>query len=413
MVFAFLSIVVLFLLFSCYKWPGITVAYLFFFQILNNSMFEQVGLQSFKYITSILLLPILYYNCYSKIKVRVFKKLIFTSIISKVYFLLLLYIILYAFLLGTSYEIVYLTKFIFPGTILFVLALYFFNDAAIYKEVVIGVVLFSFLTLSYLYFFRGITSIINVGRLEISEKIGMGPIVQGRMAGMLGLTILILFFNSKKISYKTSFLILFITAFLWLALTGSRGPTLALTVVFLVYSFLNKSIFKVSIILVTLSILVIPILINYGVLELALFERLTELSSQEDIESMKRYRRYLTFFDMPLGNFIFGLGPGGWGKNIALSDYRFPHNIILESIAEHGIVGAIFIFTVILTGFRLMYKRISKINSNLYMNILLLWWGYYLLNTMVSGGFIQGNINFFTLTAILACIHNQKNIYAN
>ena len=116
---------------------------------------------------------------------------------------------------------------------------------------------------------------------------------------------------------------------------------------------------------------------------------------------------------MPLGNFIFGLGPGGWGKNIALSDYRFPHNIILESIAEHGIVGAIFIFTVILTGFRLMYKRISKINSNLYMNILLLWWGYYLLNTMVSGGFIQGNINFFTLTAILACIHNQKNIYAN
>ena len=157
-------------------------------------MFEQAGLQSFKYITSILLLPILYYNCYSKIKVRVFKKLIFTSIISKVYFLLLLYIILYAFLLGTSYEIVYLQKIIFPVTIFFVLALYFFNDAAIYKEVVIGVVLFSFLTLSYLYFFRRITSIINVGRLEISEETGMGPIVQGRMAGMFGLTILILFF---------------------------------------------------------------------------------------------------------------------------------------------------------------------------------------------------------------------------
>ena len=413
MAFAFLSIVVLFLLFSCYKWPGITVAYLFFFQILNNSMFEQVGLQSFKYITSILLLPILYYNCYSKIKVRVFKKLIFTSIISKVYFLLLLYIILYAFLLGTSYEMVYLTKFIFPGTILFVLALYFFNDAAIYKEVVIGVVLFSFLTLSYLYFFRGITSIINVGRLEISEEIGMGPIVQGRMAGMFGLTILILFFNSKKISYKTSFLILFITAFLWLALTGTRGPTLALIVMFLAYSYLTKSIFKFSIALVILSLVAIPVLIYYGVLELALFERLTELSSQEDIESMKRYRRYLTFFDMPLGNFIFGLGPGGWGKKIALSDYSFPHNIIIESIVEHGIMGAIFIFTIISTGFRQFYKRIGKINSNLYMNILMLWWGYYLLNTMVSGSFIQGNINFFTLTAILACIHNQKNIYAN
>jgi O-antigen ligase len=321
--------------------------------------------------------------------------------------------ILYTVALGTEYEFVYLNKFIFPGFILFFSALYFFSDAAIYKEVVFGVVLFSFLTLLFLFLFKGISSMTSFSRLEISEEIGMGPITQGRMAGMLGLTILILFFNSKKTSYKTSFLILFITAFLWLALTGSRGPTLALIVMFLAYSYLTKSIFKFSIALVILSLVSIPVLIYYGVLELALFERLTELSSQEDIESMKRYRRYLTFFDMPLGNFIFGLGPGGWGKKIALSDYSFPHNIIIESIVEHGIMGAIFIFTIISTGFRQFYKRIGKINSNLYMNILMLWWGYYLLNTMVSGSFIQGNINFFTLTAILACIHNQKNIYAN
>ena len=74
--------------------------------------------------------------------------------------------------------------------------------------------------------------------------------------------------------------------------------------------------------------------------------------------------------DLSIGNFIFGLGPGGWGKQIALSDYSFPHNIIIESILEHGIMGAIFIFTVISTGFRQFYKRIGKINSNLYMNIL-------------------------------------------
>ena len=95
MIFAFTGIVILFLFISSFKWPGITVAYMFFFQILNNAMFEQVGLQSFKYITSILLLPILYYNCYSKIKVKVFKKLVLNSIISKVYFSLLLYIILH------------------------------------------------------------------------------------------------------------------------------------------------------------------------------------------------------------------------------------------------------------------------------------------------------------------------------
>ena len=410
---AFLAIIILFLIYSSFKWPGITIAYLFLFQIFNNLIFDQVGLQSVKYVTFIVFLPIVYFKHFSRQKVFEFKKLLFRSTISKVYFLLLFYIMFYTLYVGTSYETLYLRKFIFPGTVFFILALYFFNDAAIYKEVVFGVVLFSFLTLLYLFLFKGISSMTSVSRYDISEEIGIGPISQGRMAGMLCLTILILFFNSKKTLYKISLVLLFCIAFTWLSLTGSRGPTLSLIAVFLAYSYLNKSIFKFSIALVILSLVAIPVLIYYGVFELALFERLTEFSSQSDIESMKRYRRYLIFFDLPIGNFIFGLGPGGWGKQIALSDYSFPHNIIIESILEHGIMGAIFIFTVISTSFRQFYKRIGKINSNLYMNILVLWWGYYLLNTMVSGSFIQGNTNFFTLTAILACIYNQKNVYAN
>jgi O-antigen ligase len=412
MEFAFLTIVILFLLYSCFKWPGIAISYLFFFQILNNLIFEQVGMESVKYITFVVILPLLYFKYNSRSKALEFKRLLFNSVISKVYFFLLFYIFLYTILLGTNYETLYLKKFIFPGTIFFVLALYFFNDIDIYKEVVIGVIIFSLLTLIFLYYFKGISSMLGTDRLEISDEIGMGPIVQGRMAGMLGLTLLVLFLKSNKFLYKFYLILLFILSFIWLALSGSRGPAVALSIMILVYSILNRSIFKVSISIFIFSLIAIPILANYGIFDFALFERLTELSSQEDIESMHRFRRYLIFFDMPPKTFIFGLGPGGWGKHIALSPYRFPHNIIVESLVEHGVVGAVFIFTVLLTGFRQLYKKISNINSNLYINIILLWWGFYFLNTMVSGGFIQGNINFFTLTAILACINNKKSINA-
>ena len=182
---AFFLIIVAFLFFSSIKWPGISLAYLFFFQILNNGIFDLVGLQSFKYATFVFFAPLVFYKTYSKDKFRSFKKLLFTSSISKAYFFLLFYITLYAFSISTSYEINYLIKFIFPGTIFFVLALYFFNEIKIYKEVVFGVILFSFVTLGYLYLFKGLASIINVARLSISQEIGMDPIVQGRMADVV------------------------------------------------------------------------------------------------------------------------------------------------------------------------------------------------------------------------------------
>ena len=412
---AFFLIIVAFLFFSSIKWPGITLAYLFFFQILNNGIFDLVGLQSFKYATFVFFAPLVFYKTYSKDKFRSFKKLLFTSSISKAYFFLLFYITLYAFSISTSYEINYLIKFIFPGTIFFVLALYFFNEIKIYKEVVFGVILFSFVTLGYLYLFKGLASIINVARLSISQEIGMGPIVQGRMAGMLCLTTIIMFFNSRKVIHKSSFMLMFIPAFLWLSVAGSRGPLLALLIVVVVYSFLKKRTIALSTSFIILSVMFTPIFLKYGVFDLALFERLNEVSSTNDITSMERYRRYLIFLSLPIEDLILGLGPGGWGKEIALlskSDYRFPHNVVLESIAEHGFVGAIFIFTVILTGFRQLIKNIKNNTSNLYMNILLLWWFYYFLNTLVSGGYIQGNINFFTLTSILACINIKRHINA-
>lgn len=400
----FFVLLVSFLVYSTFKKPGIALAYLLFFQILNNLMFQQIGLGFAKYGTFIFLIAVLYYKTYNR-KVRdSFLRILFQSGMSKIYFLLLLYFSLYAFGVGTEYEYDYLSKFIFPGTIYFILALYFFNNPSLYKDVVVGVIVFSALTLIFIYLFKGFGYITTLERTEISENIGMGPIAQGRMAGMLCLTSVVLFLNTKKKVYKYILLGLLMLAFLWLAMTGTRGALISLVLTFTIYAILNKKALGIASKTLVLFTILIPFVLYTGVLELTVFERLLLLSDQEGIQSTERYRRYFVFLSMPFENFILGLGPGGWGKYVNYELYSFPHNIILESIIEYGLVGLLFISSALISGVKTTIKTIRLASSNIYIVILSLWWVYYTFNTMVSGSYIRGNINFFTLTAILICI---------
>ena len=156
--------------------------------------------------------------------------------------------------------------------------------------------------------------------------------------------------------------------------------------------------------MVVLSVVLIPILIYSGALELTTFERLLELRDQDGLESIERYNRWIIFLNLPIENYVLGLGPGGWGKYINNEPYSFPHNIVLESIIEHGIVGVVFIFTALFNGIKITLKILRNNSSNTFIIIMALWWVYYSLNTMVSGSFIRGNMTFFTLTAVLTCV---------
>ena len=403
----FLFSILFFLIISSYRWPGFVVSYLFFFQILNNLIFEEAGLPGFKYSTFILLVPILFIRLYSKNRIVNFKRLVFKNIIPLTYLTLAFYIIFHGFLINTAYEHHYIKQFLFPGSILFLLALYFFNDKRIYPQIVSGILIFSFTTLVCLYFFRGITSMIDINRLSIGEEIGMGPIVQGRIAGLLGLTSFGLILHSKKIYSIFLYAILFASSLVWLSLTGSRGPALALIISLFGVSYSNKQILK-NLLKISLLVLAIGIIfVKFGGVELVLFDRINELNSTDSIESMARYKRFITFFSMPVDTFVFGLGPGGWGKHVALADYKFPHNIIVEAVVEHGIVGLIFILVVIIKGSRILLKHIHKNYSDLSTKIIVFCWFFYLVNCQVSGSFIQGNTTFFTLTAVMACIKNK------
>ena len=367
-------------------------------------MFQQVKLGSVKYITFVVFLPLLYYKLYSKDNFKNFIVRLFQSKISKIYFILLIYFALYALNNDTEYEYDYLIKFFFPGTVFFILTLYFFNNLKIYKEVILGLIIFSTLTLLFIILFKGFLYITTYERGEISENIGMGPIAQGRMAGLMGLTSLVLFFNLKKRLHKYLFLGIFILSLIWLTMTGTRGALLAMILTFFIYMFFNKNSKRIFV----TFLLLIPILVVFiyysGALDSVLFERLSLLTEDGGIQSMERYRRYIIFFNMPFEKFIFGLGPGGWGKYINNELYTFPHNIVLESIIEYGLVGLFFILSVLISGAYTVLKVLRDRESNLYLIIICLCWVYYAGVTMVSGSYIKGNVNFFTFTAVLICV---------
>ena len=76
-------------------------------------MFEQVGLESLTYGSFAVLIPILYYKIHSKKRSKIFRIILATNAISRVYFILLTYIVLYTITVGSDYEFGYLQRFIF------------------------------------------------------------------------------------------------------------------------------------------------------------------------------------------------------------------------------------------------------------------------------------------------------------
>jgi len=99
--------------------PGITLAYLLFFQRLNKLLFDAIELGELRYITTLLFLPMIYLLHDRK---RVFNLNISNFKKNKItwgYILLAMYMVFYAFYIGTQYEMNFIKSFLFPGIIVF------------------------------------------------------------------------------------------------------------------------------------------------------------------------------------------------------------------------------------------------------------------------------------------------------
>ena len=157
--YLFFSIIQLINIYCLKRRPGIVLAYILFFQQFNKLIFAQIGFDGYRYITSIIFIPILFFLHYRRDQWHQIINNFFKSKITIGYFLFLIYMLFYSFYIGTQYEITYIKLFIFPGVILFIISAIFFFKMNMYRDLFYGIILFCALTGMGIILFNGLEAL--------------------------------------------------------------------------------------------------------------------------------------------------------------------------------------------------------------------------------------------------------------
>ncbi len=190
--------------------------------------------------------------------------------------------------------------------------------------------------------------------------VGINPIWYARG---LGLTIILLFALTDELKrpalHVVKWLLLLLLFYLTVA-AASRGPLLAtvITVSIYLYWIPGRRIRPVRILPVALFLLLIVFAYCAGP-KPEITGRLTVLSeSYRDVSTLYRIQAVFTAAELFLDKPLLGVGTGGFS---AFSPLEYPHNIIMETASEYGLIGIGFMVTVI----ALVVSQCRKLGSKL------------------------------------------------
>jgi O-antigen ligase len=200
-------------------------------------------------------------------------------------------------------------------------------------------------------------------------------------------------------------LILTITLFGILFITGARGPIVFLLLTFILYGsyiiLIKRKINLKKIILSSSIVLLILIPLSSKINLDQIFERsinrLFALTTNSDSAANDRITRYLFVLEKTdSNNLLLGHGFGSFGIEYEKKDLRsYPHNIFLEFLFELGIIGLfLFLFLLYLVSSRLFYNK-----KFLLFAIFI----FLLLNSMKSLSISDSRIMFSFFAIIIIC----------
>jgi O-antigen ligase len=385
--------------------PGFIIAYVLFFQTLNKMIFDEIGLTNFRYLSSFVFLFLIYFFHFDKVQLKINISKLIRSHIARGYFLLCVYMLIYAIHINDHYEFEFVSKFLMPGLLLFIIAAISFQKKSMYKDFFYGVIIFSIITMVTLIMYKGFGALSD--RTYMEDTSNISSITQGQMSSLLSLFSILIVISTKGTIQKVG-IGLVITGLIWASIAGTRGALVSIVVTILVYLFFTGHKRMVIIYLVLTSIIITPILLYSGITDSLLFIRTSELLEPGAIQNMKRFYRWILFFKYLPDNYVFGLGPGGWGKHVMIGEYRYPHNIIIEFILMYGIVGMISFFSIFSTSIKEVISNIRDKSCSMHIKGIMLAWVFFTTNAMFSGSFVRGNADFFTYSAILVSVGYRK-----
>jgi hypothetical protein len=186
-------------------------------------------------------------------------------------------------------------------------------------------------------------------------------------ASAIGIVFVYIYSYCSMMKYKTRFLLLFCCLYI-IFFTGSRGVQIAILLMPLVYSRVNKtSFFKLSTVYVLGLLALMFLLKNTSILNYTIGKYLYTANSLNaghlDSSSLSRWQMIFYTFTH-LKEVLIGFGPGG--SEIFLGQFPIPnpHNFFMEILIDYGILGlllSLMLFAVSLkTNYYILTKGISK-----------------------------------------------------
>lgn len=234
---------------------------------------------------------------------------------------------------------------------------------------------------------------INTNYIGISRPIGIGILFS-------------MYLYLKKNRY--TYLLLIITMFFAMLLTGARGPLIAVTLSFIGYGLWLTPSYRSQ--LLQKLIWLVPGFAFVGFVGYSLrghtLRRIQILSDGGGSSLGTRVDMFYSSLEYIAQSPIFGHGIGSFGILYQSDDIRkYPHNIILEIFVEAGVVGTILFITLLSIPYLIAMRSWSSlpILSGLVVSSLT----YVILNAMISGD-IYANTEVFLFIFVSLFLLNKN-----
>lgn len=239
------------------------------------------------------------------------------------------------------------------------------------------------------------------GGLGMVKVWGNDYISLGRVVGAAGIIAFVWFLFARDRWVRVFWTILFSVLLITLFISGARGPFLAGAGTALVFVLIAAYCFKTIPyrlnLLVAVSVIIVMVLSAYGLGMLdTTLGRIDLIFEQPDMGASAdiRLELFREALHMWTQNPVTGVGAGGFPVLLGYGDVRvYPHNLVLEVLAEFGLIGFILLAGFFYSCFR-MLPRIRVIMNEPVLTAATLLFLYALLNAMVSGGINDNRVLF-------------------
>lgn len=202
---------------------------------------------------------------------------------------------------------------------------------------------------------------------------------------------------------KDVYMILVLFSSLFCISLGGRGPFIFL---FLIIFLAVIKDFRRNLNMIIVGAFLFIVLVFYSGVFDVFFARLDSISSG-DVSLKIRFKEYFIALESISNNVILGSGVGMSGMILGYGDvYAYPHNIILESWLELGIIG-LFLVIVVYAFFTTHWMFCSKFKAEFWVGLVCL---FYLVNALKSGSIYEQRYLAFYVGIFVYLRNNKGNV---